>query len=133
MTASQVAVFEIMNTVGLNIIIDEEPTQNSNVNFTYFGVPWVLRSDDSIYMNGFNFDDRGRSIESIVPPFLVSREQYLEEGYGQRRLYRMWWNGIELKYSNVFPYIQFEWDRRVEEEADRLSALQTRWNAYLGG
>lgn len=131
MTTKQENIFEMVNGNGFVLIIKDEPNLDSNIFFEYYGLPWIFRNDENIYSYGFNFDDRGESIEEIVPEFLTVTESFLEEGYGKRRLYKMELGSEDISHSDLIEYVIFEWNRRVQEEIDRKLAIYNGWDSYL--
>lgn len=131
MTTKQENIFEMVNGDGFVLVIKDEPTIDSNIYFEYYGIPWVFRTDGMIYSNGFNFDERGESIEEIVPEFLIGLETFLEEGYGKRRLYEMNLSNETILHDDLIEYVIFEWNRRVQEEIERKLAIYNGWDAYL--
>ena len=131
MTTKQENIFDMVNSKGFVLIIKDEPTIDSNIFFEYYGLTWIFRNDENIYSYGFNFDDKGESIEEIVPEFLKSLNTFLEEGYGRRKLYEMELDGEKITHSDLIEYVIFEWERRVQEEIDRKLAIYNGWDTYL--
>lgn len=131
MTTKQENIFDMVNSKGFVLVIKEAPGSNSNIFFEYYGIPWVFRKDGKIYSNGFNFDDKGESIEEIVPEFLISLGTFLEEGYGKKRLYEMNLSNEKIFHTDLIEYVIFEWNRRVQEEIDRKLAIYNGWDSYL--
>lgn len=131
MTTKQENIFEMVNGKGFGLIIKDEPNLDSNIFFEYYGLPWVFRKDGKIYSNGFNFNDKGESVEDLVPEFLKSLDTFLEEGYGKRKLYEMVLGSEKITHSDLVEYVIFEWNRRVQEEIDRKLAIYNGWDSYL--
>ena len=131
MTTKQENIFDMVNSKGFVLIIKETPDSNSNIFFEYYGLPWIFKKDGKIYSNGFNFDDKGESIEEIVPEFLKSLNTFLKEGYGKRKLYEMELSGEKITHSDLVEYVIYEWNRREQEEIDRKLAIYNGWDSYL--